>query len=116
MRSPVRDRRCPLLRFACVRPTVTNAFAPEKTYESSSTCEAIQDYLLKRLSTDSAAVKLKTLRVTKCITHRASRDLTPPDLIDKGNRHFKRDLTRRVDVLRDAACTDRLPSTCITLQ
>jgi hypothetical protein len=67
-------------------------------------CESIQDYLLKRLSTDSAAVKLKTLRVTKC--SRACNYATNfTDLIDKGNRHFKRDLTRRIDVLRDAACT-----------
>lgn len=67
MRSPVRGLR-PFLRppFGCARLSTANVFVLEKTFESSSVCESIQDYLLKRLSTDSAAVKLKTLRVTKC--------------------------------------------------
>lgn len=43
-------------------------------------------------------------------------DLTLADLIDKGNRHFKRDLTRRVDVLRDAACTPLPPSATLSIE
>lgn len=97
------------------RLSTANVFVLEKTFESSSVCESIQDYLLKRLSTDSAAVKLKTLRVTKC-TPCFVADLTRADLIDKGNRHFKRDLTRRVDVLRDAACTPLPPSSPLSLE